>query len=315
MKRILTFVLGIILLYSCSDSEKRSKEDLSEYEINKLMYEAYFHRKDYSKCIPLLDENLKILTETKMDTTEYINTLDSKHYVLMQINEWEEALETGKKLEEFSSNISINSPWNCLKIADCYIGLNDADNAMYWISKAVNERDFKNYDILLGNNFKLLHNNNDFNELVKTMKLKNAGVGQKAKSFEVKLLDGSIFDLDEKKGKVVLLYFWSTSCKPCIKSLPLLIDLQKQYSKDEFEILAISLDENEKKLNQFLEKNIIDLNIACNYSGVRKDPTARLYGVNATPSSWLIDKNGMVQNYNLNYDELKSAVFNLAKAP
>lgn len=49
--------------------------------------------------------------------------------------------------------------------------------------------------------------------------------------------------LDARKGRVVLVNFWATWCRPCLKELPELLALEKKYAARGFELLAVSLDE------------------------------------------------------------------------
>lgn len=56
--------------------------------------------------------------------------------------------------------------------------------------------------------------------------------------------DGKLFQMEQFRGKVVLLNFWAGWCGPCLKEMPSLYQLQKVYQSRGFEILAISLDED-----------------------------------------------------------------------
>ena len=49
--------------------------------------------------------------------------------------------------------------------------------------------------------------------------------------------------LDARKGRVVLVNFWATWCRPCLKELPDLLALEKKHGPAGFELLAVSLDE------------------------------------------------------------------------
>ena len=49
--------------------------------------------------------------------------------------------------------------------------------------------------------------------------------------------------LSEHSGKVVLLNFWATWCRPCLKEIPALQELSGRYSADEFILVPVSLDD------------------------------------------------------------------------
>lgn len=55
-------------------------------------------------------------------------------------------------------------------------------------------------------------------------------------------LKGKIFDLKEKRGKVVIVNFWASWCKVCRQEMPILQELYNQYKKDGLELIAISID-------------------------------------------------------------------------
>lgn len=47
----------------------------------------------------------------------------------------------------------------------------------------------------------------------------------------------------QNRGKVVVVDFWSTTCIPCIREFPHLVELQKKYGKDGFVAISVSLDD------------------------------------------------------------------------
>jgi thiol-disulfide isomerase/thioredoxin len=49
--------------------------------------------------------------------------------------------------------------------------------------------------------------------------------------------------LDARQGRVVLVNFWATWCRPCLKELPALLVLEQDFASRGFELLAVSLDE------------------------------------------------------------------------
>ncbi len=60
--------------------------------------------------------------------------------------------------------------------------------------------------------------------------------------FKWQTVDGRLIDIQELKGKIVLLDFWATWCKGCITGMPGLKKVYDQYKKDDFEVLSISID-------------------------------------------------------------------------
>lgn len=107
--------------------------------------------------------------------------------------------------------------------------------------------------------------------------------------------NGLIFE--EYKGKAVLLNFFATWCAPCKAEIPHLINLKEKY-KDNFEIIAVLLEENKNnnKVKAFLEEyniNYVVTNSKQNYT-----LADIVGGVQSIPTMFLYDKNGnVIQKY------------------
>ncbi len=54
-------------------------------------------------------------------------------------------------------------------------------------------------------------------------------------------VNGTI-DLNDHKGKVVLLDFWATYCKPCKRQMPIIEKLHKELPKEQFTAISINID-------------------------------------------------------------------------
>lgn len=78
---------------------------------------------------------------------------------------------------------------------------------------------------------------------------------QLAPAFTVTTLDGSTFNLDQMKGRVVLVDFWATWCGPCMEELPQIKQIAKDFVGQPLVILSISWDEDEQKWKKFVAKN------------------------------------------------------------
>jgi peroxiredoxin len=112
-----------------------------------------------------------------------------------------------------------------------------------------------------------------------------------APAFRATGLDGSYSSLDSFKGKVVLVDFWATWCKPCVKSMPALDALYKKQSEKGLEVVGISIDEDAKKVPAFLKKKPMAYTIVIDDA---KEPTWAAYKVRAVPALFLIDRKGQI---------------------
>jgi thiol-disulfide isomerase/thioredoxin len=103
---------------------------------------------------------------------------------------------------------------------------------------------------------------------------------------------GKNLSLSAYRGKVVYLDFWASWCAPCLKSLPLLDELRKEFPGDDFQVLAVNVDSDPEKARRFLEKRPVG------YPSVT-DPKGRIpetFGIETMPTSFLIDRDGVIRH-------------------
>jgi thiol-disulfide isomerase/thioredoxin len=132
--------------------------------------------------------------------------------------------------------------------------------------------------------------------------LARMGKDAAAPAFEVAGLDGSKISLADLKGKVVLVNFWATWCKPCVSELPALQQLFKRYENNpDFRLLAISCDEEEDKaVRDFLadfsrSRAVSPLTFPIYHD--RTQRSARAFGIDGFPTTFLIDRKGIVRKW------------------
>jgi len=124
--------------------------------------------------------------------------------------------------------------------------------------------------------------------------------GDKAPAFNLPALDGKgKVSLKSHRGKVVWLDFWASWCPPCLSSLPELEELRKQMPAGEFQIVAINLDEDKKKALKFLARNPVGYPSGSDPKGALPDQ----YGLETMPTSYLIDRRGVVRVVHKGYRE------------
>jgi peroxiredoxin len=127
-------------------------------------------------------------------------------------------------------------------------------------------------------------------------------------------LGGGEFDLKEMRGKVVLVDFWATWCPPCVAEVPNVRKAYNRYHADGFEVVGVSLDDSKEALAKFVQKH--ELPWPQVFFGDKdkvgfSNPLARRYGVEAIPSTFLVDRAGTVAQTDLRGAELERAVAGL----
>jgi len=80
-------------------------------------------------------------------------------------------------------------------------------------------------------------------------------IGDKVENIKFTLTDGSTIELDDLRGKVVVLQFTASWCSVCRKEMPFLEkEVWQQYKNDEFILIGVDYDEPLEKVLAFTEK-------------------------------------------------------------
>jgi peroxiredoxin len=135
----------------------------------------------------------------------------------------------------------------------------------------------------------------------------NLAVGKTFPDFNEKDLDGKPLSISKYKGKVVLVDFWATWCGPCITELPNVLAAYEKHHKNGFEIVGISLDQNEAKLRDFIKTRKMPWPQYFDGKGWQTK-LAEQYGVLSIPATYLLDREGKIIGRDLRGDELEQAV-------
>jgi thiol-disulfide isomerase/thioredoxin len=117
--------------------------------------------------------------------------------------------------------------------------------------------------------------------------------GTQFPDFDEKDLAGKPLSLANYKGKVVLVDFWATWCAPCVRELPNTLKVYQKYHDQGFEIVGISLDDDQPQLEKFLKEN--NITWSQYFDGKGTDNKLGLkYGVDSTPTFYLLDREGKI---------------------
>ena len=131
--------------------------------------------------------------------------------------------------------------------------------------------------------------------------------GQVAADIALPSVRGDTIHLSSLKGKVVLLDFWASWCGPCRSSNKELTKLYSKYKSKGFEILGVSLDDDNSKWKMAIAKDKITW-LQVNEPGGWEAKTAMMWNISAIPTSFLIDKEGKLLAMDLTGKELEKAL-------
>jgi cytochrome c biogenesis protein CcmG/thiol:disulfide interchange protein DsbE len=108
---------------------------------------------------------------------------------------------------------------------------------------------------------------------------------------ELKDASGKTAKLRDYRGKVVLLDFWATWCTGCKEEIPWFAEFQKNYGKQGFAVVGVSLDEDGwKVLKPFLAEHQVPYRML-----LGDQNTAKQFGFGEMlPDTFLIDRKGRI---------------------
>jgi len=111
--------------------------------------------------------------------------------------------------------------------------------------------------------------------------------------------DGSRFDPAMQKDKIVVLDFWASWCGPCRATLPVVVQVCKEYADKGVVFRAVNVKEDPETIRQFLADEPIDAPVVMDTEGT----ALAAYRVEAIPHTVIIGRDGIVQAVHVGADE------------
>jgi peroxiredoxin len=120
-------------------------------------------------------------------------------------------------------------------------------------------------------------------------------VGDIAPDFTLLDLDGNEVGLSEFRGEVVFVNFWATWCPPCRAEMPDIESLYQEYKDKGLVVIGIDIGESEATVRQFVQQGGYSWTFVLDSTGA----VASNYNIRAIPTSFFIDREGVIQAVNI----------------
>ncbi len=116
-------------------------------------------------------------------------------------------------------------------------------------------------------------------------------ISQPAPIISGETIDGAMFDLDDERGRWVVVNFFSTTCVPCIQEHPELIAFDEAHAPTgDASVVSIAFSDRASNVRTFFEENGGDWSVLVEDVG----QYAITYGVAAVPETYLVAPSGII---------------------
>lgn len=225
---------------------------------------------------------------------------DSLYMALSMAEQESDSLAFPKLIQKQHSLMKQQSDLSCQFIKDHPDYLLSVYHLSSLVRSLSKEESKKLYDCLSADNQKTKYGQQVFQylKLSKTFK-----VGDTAENFSSTDLNGKQVSLSDFKGKYVLLEFWGSGCGPCRMENPNLRNTYKTFKEKKFEILGVTVDQNKKDWERAVKDDSMNWTTVSDLKGIN-GTAATIYSIQAIPTNFLINPEGVIIAMNLRGDNL-----------
>jgi peroxiredoxin len=143
-------------------------------------------------------------------------------------------------------------------------------------------------------------------------KIERMEIGKPAPDFVLQDATGKVWQLSSLKGKVVMVNFWATWCKPCRDEMPSMEALNQAMAGRPFQMLSIAFNDDLDMADNFARR----LGATFPVLGNSSEELNQAYMITGVPETFLIDPQGILRHkfigpYNWNTWEMRNIILGL----
>lgn len=114
-------------------------------------------------------------------------------------------------------------------------------------------------------------------------------------AFQLPDLDGQIQSVEQWDGKVLVLNFWASWCPPCVREIPMLVELQREYGGRGLQIVGIAVDRRDAA-QAFAEQADVDYPLLYGVQSALEVAQAYRNEAGTLPYTVVIDRRGIIRH-------------------
>lgn len=133
-------------------------------------------------------------------------------------------------------------------------------------------------------------------------------IGSIAPDFTGPGLQNEILSLYDINSKVIMIDFWASWCAPCRVENPFLVYLNTKYSKEEFQIIGVSLDKTREAWENAIKEDKLENWIHISHLKFWNEPIAKLYNIVQMPTSYVLNSEKKILAMNVKDQDLDDLI-------
>ncbi|MDH7443999.1 TlpA disulfide reductase family protein [Aquimarina sp. 2201CG14-23] len=233
--------------------------------------------------------------------------LSNQYQIASKLKEADKALQLSAKLEEVRTNekeyrkeIAVKNPNSLVAV----MALTDLLNL-----KAAPAKQIKKIYATVEDTLKTSRLGKNLDRLIQAS-VGKIDIGSEAEDFSAPNPEGQLVSLKESMGKITIIDFWASWCKPCRAENPNVVRVYNKYHDKGLNIIGVSLDRNKDHWTKAITQDNLDWNHVSHLK-FWQDPIAKAYGVRSIPATFILDEKGNVIAKNLRGPALESRISEL----